>query len=43
MMQSIFLIVQGTFFQYIGEIIKISIPIYLSILIFKIYIKEEIP
>lgn len=32
MIQSLFLTVQGTFFQYIGEILKITIPIYLIIL-----------
>lgn len=37
MIQSLFLTVQGTFFQYIGEILKITIPIYLIILAYKIY------
>lgn len=37
MIQSLFLTVQGTFFQYIGEILKITIPIYLIILAYKTY------
>ncbi len=41
MIQSLYLTVQGTFFQYIGDILKITIPVYLIILTIKFFRKGK--
>lgn len=41
MMESIFYMLQGAFFQHIGRVIMIAVPVYSIILLFKIFSKKR--